>query len=88
MEGRRWLACRLKWPGDLTHRLPIRFFPPAARGWHAASKLLSKVFKHSPPDQRGDNGDRKIRTREDINQGEYETLPSSIRLREFPHQEI
>jgi hypothetical protein len=49
---------------------------------------LSKVFKHSPPDQRGDNGDQEIRTREDINQGEYETLPSFIRPGEFPHQEI
>jgi len=31
---------------------------------------LSKVFNHSPPDQRRDNGDREIRTREDIAQGE------------------
>ena len=88
MGGRSWLACRLKWPGDLTHRLPIRFFPPAVRGWHAASKLLSKVFKHSPPDQRGDNGDREIHTRNDIVQGECYTLPSSISRSEFPHQEI
>jgi hypothetical protein len=49
---------------------------------------LSKVFKHSPPNQHGDNGDQEIRTREDINQGEYETLPISIRFGEFLHQEI
>ena len=53
-----------------------------------ALKLLSKVFKHNPPDQRGDNGDREIRTREDVNQGEGYTLPSSIRFGEFPHQEV
>ena len=88
MGGRSWLACRLKWRGDNIQRLPIRSFPLAVPGWHGARKLLSKVFNHSPPDQRGDNGDREIRTREDIDQGERYILPSSIRLGEFPHQEI
>ena len=69
-------------------RLPIRSFPLAVPGWYGALKLLSNVFKHNPPDHRGDNGDREIRTREDIDQRERYTLPSSIRLGEFPHQEI
>jgi hypothetical protein len=88
MGGRNWLACRLKWRGDHIHRLPIRSLPPAVRSWHRALKFSSKVFKRNPPDQSGDNGDREIRTREDIDQGERYTLPSSIRLGEFPHQEI
>src|ERR1035441_1104511 len=86
--GRSWLACRPRWLGDHIHRLSIRSFPPAVPGWHGDRKLLSKVFNHSPPDQRRDNGDREIRTREDIAQGEPYTLPSSISLGKFPHQEI
>src|ERR1039457_5601737 len=86
--GRSWLACRLRWPGDHIHRLSIRSFPPAVRVWHGALKLLSKVFKHNPPDQRGDNGDREIHTRDDIAQGERYTLSYSISRSEFPHQEI
>ena len=86
--GGSWFACRLKWSGDHIHRLSIRSFPLAVPGWHGDRKLLSKVLNHSPPDERRDNGDREIRTREDIDQGERYTLPSSIRLGEFPHQEI
>jgi hypothetical protein len=70
------------------HHLSICSFPSPVLGWHGALKLSSKVFKHNPPDQRGDNGDREIRTRDDIAQGERYTLPRSIRLGEFPHQEI
>jgi len=51
---------------------------------HGTLKFFTKVFKHSPPDQRGDNGDREIRTREDIDQGERYTLPSSFVLVNSP----
>ena len=88
MDGRSWLACRPRWLGDHIHRLSIRSFPPAVRVWHGTLKLLSKVFKHNPPDQRGDNGDREIHTRDDIAQGERYTLSYSISRSEFPHQEI
>ena len=88
MDGRSWLACRPRWLGDHIHRLSIRSFPPAVRDWDEAKEFLPKVFKHNPSEQRGDQGDQEIRTRDDIAQGERYTLPSSIRLGEFPHQEI
>jgi len=72
----------------LSTRLPSRSFPPVVRGRHSAGKHLAKVFNHRPPDQRRDNSDREIHTREDIAQGERYTLPFSISLSEFPHQQI
>jgi hypothetical protein len=71
------------------HSAPADSLIPSRCSWLAwCHKPFPKVFKHNPPDQRGDNGDQETRTREDINQGEGYTLPSSIRLGEFPHQEV
>ena len=63
----------------------IRFDSPAQ---HGTLKLFTKISKHNPPEQRRDNCDREIRTREDIAQGERYTLSSSIRPGKFPHEEI
>src|ERR1035437_3099059 len=93
------LAIKGAWAGKLVgwstqmargpHSAPADSLISSRCSWLAlGQKLLSKVFNHSPPDQRRDNGDREVRTREDIAQGEPYTLPSSISLGKFPHQEI